>query len=243
MIRIEGAPFSGKMDRLGKKATSDSVVMLYHNKPPSGDTVIKWNRSLINSSKEAIGIATFLKKSLKLYQTILGEKYIVPTELVVGEKIDEYKKRIKVYEVQPYIESWDGHSLPNDLRNDNGIISSWNDLAQRLTILYVTGYYVNKRMLRQGKDKFPINITVGKTRETVIRNKPNLNVSMEIPHTSNILIDKTNRNLHLCDFGEYTPWDPGMEDAYTEILNRSLLEITQMNNRKHVLQTDPHLIK
>lgn len=222
MKGIERAPFSGEVTRLGAVNSADSIVMLLHSKTTGRDYVLKWNRSYISSLEEAAEIVVFSRKSLDLYRAVLGEKYIVPTEFVIGEKQDQHKLKVKVYEVQPYISGWDGRSLPEDLRRDERLVDSWRKLYSRVSLLYIIGNNVNRQLRKQGGVEFPINLTLGTSRKAALFGSSEL-LLHDIPQTPNLLIDRVALRLHLCDFGPYTPWNKEMQAAYQEIYDRSLL--------------------
>lgn len=212
--------------RLGPTRTTDSVVMLLQNRDAK-DYVVKWNRSNIISPTEAAKIVMFSRKSLDLYKAILGEEYIIPTEFVIGEKQDGNKTKIKVYEVQPYISGWDGRSLPEDLRQDEHVVDDWRRLYARASLLYIIGNRVNRETKRQSGTEFPINLTLGISRTVALSGNSDL-ILNNVPRTPNLLIDRLALQLHLCDFGAYTPWDERMQEAYQEIHERTLSAINSL---------------
>jgi hypothetical protein len=205
--------------------------MLLQNKVPPKNKVIKWNKNRISSSEEAYNIVKFAKNSLRLYKIILGEEFIVPTEFVIGEKKDDKKIKIKVYEIQPYISGWNSKTLPEDLRSDEKLVKKWKKLYTRLSVLYIIANDVNKKARNQGKMEFPINLTLGCSRrqalstdfKSIVTDIYNLH-----KQTPNLLIDRTVLDLHLCDFGHYTPWNEEMQSTYQEIYTRSLIAVNNL---------------
>lgn len=235
MKNLERAPFSGKATRIGYKNSMDSVVMLMQNN--SREDVVKWNKSFISSPEDAFSIVKFAKKSIELYRAVLGEEHVVPTEFVIGEKVDSKKSKIKVYEVQPYINGWDGRTLPKDLRTNNILLDKWNILYSRLSILYKVSSVVN----RGSSIPFNVNLTLGACRKiSVSSSLPDdsileTDVAKSIPNTPNLLVDRNNLDLLLCDFGAYTVWDERMEEAYQEIKRQSLIRTKSLSKRNMVM--------
>lgn len=229
MKGIEFAPFRGDITRLGDSHSADSAVMLLHNKvPPKGvdlNVVLKWNRSIIGDEAEACSIIKFTQLSLALYRAALGAELIIPTQFIVGAKKDNSQVKIKVYEVQPYISGWDGRSLPEDLRHDERLVDQWRRLYSRLSLLYIVADNVNRQRKHEGKDRFPINITVGNSRRAALSGMDDSMITVTFPRTPNILIDRESYGLHLCDFGPYTPWRESMKTAYQTIFDRTLKAI------------------
>lgn len=236
MKNLERVPFCAKViGRLGLKNSADSVVMLVnngtHKAPAPRDSVIKWNRSEIGSVAEAEMVVRYVRNSIALYQAVLGAEYIVPTGILIGEKVDSGKRRIKVYEVQPYVSGWDGKTLPEDLRHDVALVEKWRRLSSRISLLYLIAYNVNKESRAIGREEFPLNLTLGASRTIALMNNPNVSIT-EVPRTPNLLVDRESLDLHLCDFGAYTVWNSGMQAAYNEILTRSTQAVKVLEGTK-----------
>lgn len=210
-------PFDRRWSRAGDPSGESVVVLLYdqhkgrdqQNKP-----ILKWNRRFLESADEAIRVATFSKRSLSLYRVALGEEFIIPTSIVVGAKRDGIKDKFKVYLIQPYIDGWDGKTLPEELRNNPYLIDQWRTLYERLSSLYTSARMVN-RGLAGSPYAFPITLTVGDSRVRVIEGGT---CDALIPATPNILIDKQTLRLKLEDFGRYTVWQDEMQESYDKIM-------------------------
>lgn len=210
--KIECAPFVQPWEKIGKIATSDSVVG-WVSSPKSNDPyVIKWNRLPIEGQGNAVRASMFLKKSIDLYKEVLGSEFIVPTSIAVGSKMDGSKLKPKVFIFQPKVDGWTGQSIPDEMRNDEFIKYQWKTLYGRLQVLYITARSINKPLPQDSPEIFPINLCVGDSRKLAIQNQQSEN----LPNTPNILID-SNLHLKLCDFGPYSLWNPQMEPTYQEI--------------------------
>lgn len=214
------APFRGRYTRRGFHpgvTTSDSVVVRIYD-PFAGSEqkkpVLKWNRRLFASSEETLQAAIFVNKSLALYKLVLGEEFIVPTHVVMGAKQDGRKYKYKVYLIQPYVDGWNGKTLPPETRKNSYLVDQWRTLYHRLSWLYNTAQSVNEYLTSDSLHAFPITLTVGDSRE---RAKDYRDCADILPATPNVLIDRHTLQLSLCDFGRYTPWQDEMEETYTQI--------------------------
>ncbi|MBI3109774.1 hypothetical protein HYZ06_01910 [Candidatus Daviesbacteria bacterium] len=222
----DAIPFSGKWQKLeGVGTTFDSVVTrLFGRCRGERDSLaLKWNRKPIGSAEEVTRTAMFLRRSVHLYRATLGEEFIVGTQTVVGAKRDGHKLKYKVYIVQPYVDGWNGKTLPETLRSNEYLVEQWRVLYARLFHLYNVARAVNLRVPPDGSFlPFPITLTVGASRQRALGGQQ---CEELIPRTPNLLIARRDMRISLCDFGAYTTWQEGMKPTY-----RQILESTQQNH-------------
>lgn len=208
MTRIELAPFKGDWQKIGdQRHSADSCAGRING------WVFKWSRARPENRKMLESILIFKKKSYELYQLALQE-FVVPSLFVAGEKMQGRGREYKPYTIQPFLDCWTGKTAPEEIKDCQEVIDQWLVLYARLSKLYLAADRVNQGLPE--KEKFPITLTVGSTREKA-RNEGNTVDFMVLPQTDNILITKTNNRLYVCDFGPYLSWDEKMTDAYEKI--------------------------
>lgn len=212
MKGVEFAPFYGDYRGFGT-VTFDSIVGKLTNTRSGKDFVVKWNRRYISSEQEAFEICKFVKKSYELYTQALGKEFVTETTVILGEKKDSGLMKFKSYIAQPFVDSWTGRTLPEELRNITRVIDQWTTLNERLFHLYNTAYKVNRQ--HEPQMAFPITLTLGESRRRALNGMP----GGPVPKTPNLLIRKSDLQLQICDLGEYIAWKPQMEHAYNEILS------------------------
>lgn len=217
MKNIETSPFNGKFKGFGGKSY-DSVAGVLQAKSRQDETVawknvvLKWNRAEIPTVEDAKAIATFRRKSIQLYQQTLGEEFIVPTNIVIGNKRDLTGLKYKVYQVQPFVSGWTGKEAPEEVLFDSEVVSQWKILSRRLYRLYQTANQINSGLSTEFT--FPITMTLGDSRQLSFT----AGVSDRVPLSKNILIGRDDLRLSLFDFGVYFPWQETMQEAYDKIL-------------------------
>lgn len=219
MRGIELAPFSGRPTRIGSTKSVDSVVMLLPGHSEIRDNVVKWNKSVIASEGDVFRVAKFSQKAIAFYEAVLGKDYVVPTQVVIGQKKDKDKAKFKVYLVQPYVDGWNGVELPEDLREERSLLGQWRTLYLRLSAMYVVAREVNRRL--PPDSRFPVNMTLGFSRAQAYSGITASSIRL-FPNTPNILVSRAYHRISICDFGEYTPWRDSMGGAYELIKNRVL---------------------
>lgn len=217
MSNIEGGPFNGIWDKIGRQHNScDSCVGVLRGT----NTVVKWSKARPESRAEMWGMCEFRRRSDILYREALGDEHIVDSIFIAGQKKNGRGMEYKPYIIQPFINSWTGKDVPNEIRNSRIVTDQWAVLYSRLYYLYQTASEVNSQL--SDEYRFPVTITVGSTRQIVKENLGQEDV-IRMPQTDNILVDKGSKKLYLCDFGEYAVWTVKMTQAYDEILSRTSL--------------------
>lgn len=218
-MRIEGSPFTGWFTSFGGQST-DSVVGLLESgnrwereRNVCSKQVIKWNRHDFASETHAVQAGEFKERSIALYQAALGEEYIVPTQVIVGQKKDQNGVKHKVFQLQPLIAGVTAKDAPTSLREDEAIINEWQVLSERLFTLYTLSLEINTTVPEE--ERFPITMTIGSSRQ----NAEYLTQSEILPKTKNILLEEPLGKLRLFDFGAYTLWHDGMIPVYEALLN------------------------
>lgn len=209
---IETEPcFAGRFEGFGHH-TFDSVVGALNPETANQQFVLKWNRARFPSSEAAFRAARYLQKSVFLYSSVLGEEYVVPTNCVVGRKVDNGNRKHKVFVVQPFIPGVATCDLPESLletaQND------WNILAPRVAKLYSAADQVVQEFKELDRPFFRVKMTLGDSRDR-LRQRQVLN---NLPRTPNMFFDPTKSRLQLFDYGPYTEWKPEMEESYQRIL-------------------------
>ncbi len=216
---IEGFPFHPSFESLGGH-TYDSVVGVVGNK-----WILKWPRRRIYEPEIAHKIAHYLKLAINLYKKALGPNFIVPTQVVIGEKVNGRGKEFKPYVLQPYINSYPLNEWVNNDCILNEISLQWMRLRERLFYLYIVAREVNKKLPYD--QRFFIGMTVGRVRQATYEAKDLSSFNSAFPsppHTPNILIDRDTPHILLPDFGPYYMWKKSMSEAYQRILNSLSLD-------------------
>lgn len=229
MKSLESAPFRGDPVRIGSRKSADSVVVLLPGQLEVRDNVVKWNKSKIADKDEVFRIAEFSQKAVSFYRAILGGEFVVPTQVVVGQKRIDDSAKYKVYLAQPYIDGWNGAELPEDLREDRILLEQWRVLYSRLSTLYLVAREVN-RQFKEPNHAFPINMTLGFSRAQAYGGIAAPSITT-FPNTPNILVGRKDFKIAICDFGEYIPWRDSMLGAYNNIMKKSLKAISLKEGR------------
>ncbi len=208
------APFNWETWSLLARDGRDSIVGTLETE--SGRRyVVKWNKRNI-PVEDLSASAKYIKKSVELYRATLGDDYIVPTSLAVGEK-SEGSTRYKLYTVQPYVEGWTARELPDNLHTNPEILQKWYVLYGRIAHLYQVANEVNRQVHSTGSGEiYPIALRIGQLWGYISQGLS----YPPLPKSPNILISKANHDIKLCDFGTTTSWGDEMEIAYTQIIER-----------------------
>lgn len=222
-MRIEGSPFTGWFTSFGGQST-DSVVGLLESRRRwereqnmNTAEVLKWNRHDFASEEQAARAGQFKERSITLYQATLGDEYIVPTQVIVGQKKDQNGIKHKVFQLQPFIRGVTAKEAPPSLRVDAAIITEWQVLSERLFTLYTMAQEINNSVSES--ERFPITMTIGSSRQ----NAEYLTMSETLPKTKNILLEEPDWKMKLFDFGAYLQWHDSMTPVYDALLNQKKL--------------------
>jgi len=211
MTRIEGAPFKGDWKKIGRQRhSSDSCVGRV------GPGVVKWARTRLQTRQELLMMCKFRKRSDELYRQALGE-FVVPSLFVAGEKLQGRGREYKPYIIQPFLNCWTGKTVPENVKTSRKVCDQWAVLYSRLYGLYQTADEVNRGL--EQKEKFPVTLTLGSTRR-ITRRLTKGESMVDLPRTDNLLIEKMEKRLYVCDFGPYLEWEDEMAQAYNQILKR-----------------------
>ena len=220
MSNIEKAPFRGNWRKLlcltnKDLQTADSVVGKI-TAPGGREWVIKWPRQRIYQQEEGWIICQYLTRAYQLYQKALGEEFLVPSQFILGEKMNGRGLEYKPYIIQPFITSWTGKDIPEEIGKNQNVISQWQILYRRLSRLYTTARKINQN-LPNPEHRFPIGITVGPTRKLTIQQGDSIS-PQTLPPTPNILITKELKpRILLPDFGPYFSWQEEKRGAFEQV--------------------------
>ena len=210
MKGIELAPFRGKFERIGPNITADSVV----GKIERSSQVVKWSRENFATPEEAECAAQQIQRSVNLYKKALGENFVVPTQVCVGQKQDNGRVKNKVYIQQPHIDGWEGDDLPNEIRKNPFVQSQWKILYERLSKLYQSAGEAQRTVIDPDRQNaFPVNTTLGITRIAALEKQ----LTCSFPQNPNLLVERDTLQIKLFDWGPYSQWTDSMESSYGQI--------------------------
>lgn len=194
----------------------DSIVGTLWTESGEG-FVVKWNKREI-PVEDIPAAAQYTQKAIELYKAALGEEYILPTLLAIGEKSDS-GPRYKLYTIQPYTEAWTARNLPEELSRNPGLLRKWHTLYSRIARLYRLATVINSQVCATKSGvPYPLALRIGQLWGLVYRGIEN----PPLVKSPNILITRPGNDIKLCDFGTTTPWKEEMNAAYTQILKEAV---------------------